>query len=162
MIVKKPVRTSHSYLQKLNGDIQTVFALLCPVRETDWVNGWNPELVLSESGLVEKSCVFVMPGQPEPSVWIVTGRDEVRFTVSFVKVTPRFVVTEIDIRLEECSGGTAAEVSYSHTALGPSGEAYVEDFSEEDYRAFMTEWEEELNHYLEHGTRRPAEGSRNP
>ena len=49
MRVEKPNRVSHSYTQHLNAPPSTVFELLCPVRETEWVNDWRPKLVLSDS-----------------------------------------------------------------------------------------------------------------
>ena len=36
-----------------------VFPLLCPVREHDWVEGWQAEVLHSESGVAELGCVFL-------------------------------------------------------------------------------------------------------
>ena len=37
---------------------------------------------------------------------------------------------------------------YSHTSLGPAGDALVASFTEEFYGGFMRDWEARLNHYL--------------
>lgn len=159
MEIVAPTRARHSYVQRLAAPPERVFPLLCPVREVEWVNGWCPRRVISESGVAEAGCVFLTP---EPggreSVWVVT-RHEPAARVSFLKVTPGVTVGEIDIRLSEAEGGTAAEVSYAYTALGPEGESAVAAFTADGYRAFMREWEAELNHFLRTGEKlAPARG----
>ena len=42
---------------------------------------------------------------------------------------------------------------YSHTSLGPAGDALVASFTEEFYGIFMRDWEARLNHYLRTGER---------
>jgi hypothetical protein len=44
--------------------------------------------------------------------------------------------------------GTDAEVTYTHTSLGPAGDEFVAAFDEAYYVEFMRDWEERLNHYL--------------
>lgn len=157
MEISAPVRVSRQYAQHINGTPQEVFPLMCPVREVDWVNGWLPRLVLSESGLVERDCIFVMPGEPNDSIWVVTDWRPDDFAVDFVKVTPGLTVGQIQIRLRALRDGhTRSDVTYAHTALSPAGEQFVAAFTDEHYDGFMKEWELELNHYLEHGTLRPA------
>jgi len=59
MNITKPNRATHTYRQKLDASPATVFPLYCPVRETEWADGWIPELVISSSGIAERDCVFV-------------------------------------------------------------------------------------------------------
>ena len=49
MQVTPPRRVRHSYLQRLVRPPREVFPLLCPVREAEWIPGWNPRLVASFS-----------------------------------------------------------------------------------------------------------------
>lgn len=48
-----------------------VFPLLCPVREREWLPGWQADIVHSTSGLVEEGCIFRSqaeePSAPSPS-----------------------------------------------------------------------------------------------
>jgi len=39
-------------------------------------------------------------------------------------------------------------VTYSHTSIGPHGDAFVAGFTEEFYERFMRDWESRMNHYL--------------
>ena len=38
------------------------FPLLCPVREREWLAGWNPTIVHTKSGVAEPGCGFVTIG----------------------------------------------------------------------------------------------------
>ncbi len=37
---------------------ETVFPLLCPVREYDWIESWHCRMVYSKSGFAEQDCIF--------------------------------------------------------------------------------------------------------
>ncbi|MFZ0449582.1 MAG: hypothetical protein WAL98_10080 [Desulfatiglandaceae bacterium] len=149
MKISRPVKVRHTYTQTLVAPPAAVFPLLCPVRETEWVKGWNPKLVVTESGYVEQDCVFVMPDRPDDSIWVVTKWDPDRYLVRFVKVTPGLTVGKIEIRLRPTEGGrTYADVTYGYTALSNAGEAFVEAFTRDQYVGLMREWETELNRFL--------------
>ena len=53
MKIQKPHRATRSYVQHLKSSPAEVFPLLCPVREADWIEGWLPLSVISETGLAE-------------------------------------------------------------------------------------------------------------
>jgi hypothetical protein len=134
---------------------EKVFPLLCPVREMEWVNNWNPRLVISASGLIEPHCVFVMPDEPNDSIWVVTQWNPDSFFVEFIKVTPEFTVGKINIQLRP--GGneqTRADITYCFTALSAKGSEFVNQFTESYYEAFMKEWESEMNHFLQTGQKK--------
>ena len=152
MELVQPVRVKRTYVQTLIAPPEIVFPLLCPVREVEWANGWNPRLVISASGYVEPGCVFVMPDQPQESTWVVTQWNPDTYFVEFIKVTPGFTVGKIKIQLRKRDPGqTLAEISYSFTAMSQPGAEFVEQFTAEQYEAFMKEWESELNHFLRTG-----------
>ncbi|KAB2878623.1 hypothetical protein F9K33_12575 [bacterium] len=148
MKIVKPSRVKRDYVQTLIGTPEAVFPLLCPVREAEWVNGWDPDLVISQSGLAELGCIFTIGPSDVKSIWIVTTYDPLNFKISFLKVTPAETVAVIDIELERSSGGTLAHISYQYTAISAKGVTFVENFTEEYYDSFMKEWENECNHYL--------------
>lgn len=141
--IEKPFRVKRAFTQHLKGSPQQVFPLLCPVRETEWVNGWDPELVISKSGVAEAGCIFTIAG----STWIVTVY-EPPCKISFIKFTPSETVADIEIQLERSANETLAHISYTYTAMSPKGIAFVENFTEEYFESFMKEWENECNHFL--------------
>jgi hypothetical protein len=141
--IAPPVRATRTFEQRLLASPERVFPLLCPVRETEWVEGWDPSLVISASGIAERDCVFVTP-DPE-AVWVVTEYEPPR-RIEFVKVTPGLTVARIAIALKTAGENeTRAGVTYMHTALSAEGERFVAGFTEEHYARFMKEWERALN-----------------
>ncbi len=147
-----PNRKSHSYTQSLNAAPNQVFPLLCPVRENEWARGWNPSLVLSNSGVAEADCIFLTPGTSEDTIWVVTRHESEQLRLEMLMVTPNRTVGKLEIALSEVGADkTAAEVTYTHTSLGPEGDEFLDTFTEDWYRQFMKDWEAELNHFLATG-----------
>lgn len=152
MKLSRPNRKSHSYTQSLNAAPEKVFPLLCPVREKDWVKGWDPLMVLSNSGAAEIDCVFVTPGTSEDTIWVITHHEPEEFRLEMLMITPHRTASKLEIGLSEAGPGkTAALVTYTHTSLGPEGDKYLGDFTEDWYQQFMEHWEAELNHFLTTG-----------
>ncbi|HEX7373682.1 MAG TPA: hypothetical protein VF277_01820 [Steroidobacteraceae bacterium] len=152
MKIVKPNRATRTYRQRLVGQPQDVFALLCPVREADWITGWNPPLVVSGSGVAERDCVFTTSGEPDDSIWYITRHEPQAGFVEMLKITPRVTACRLTIQLQPATEGCVAEITYSHTSLGPAGDEFVAAFTDDYFRGFMHEWESRLNHYLRHGT----------
>ena len=151
MEVRKPNRATRTFTQHLVAGPDRVFPLLCPVREADWIEGWDPILVLSDSGVAEAECVFTTPGKPGPAIWFVSGHERARGYVEMLKVVPGLTVCRLTIQLTATEPGCTATITYSHTSLGPEGDAFVAGFTEEHYVRFMQAWEARMNHYLKTG-----------
>ena len=79
MRIVPPNRVIRSYVQRLDGPSSAVFPLLCPVREAEWIVGWDPRLVVTASGVAERDCVFVTEASPHEAVWYVTRHDDVKW-----------------------------------------------------------------------------------
>lgn len=151
MQITKPVRVSRTYTQHLVSSPEAVFPLLCPVRETDWIQGWNPVLVVSETGVAEADCVFTTLASPDHAIWYVTRHEPQSGFVEMVKITPSVTACRLTIQLNPAPGGCTAQITYTHTSLGPDGDTFVETFTEAHYAKFMQDWEARLNHYLHTG-----------
>lgn len=147
-------RVSRTYTQKLVGPPEAVFPLLCPVREADWIQGWDPLLVVSASRLAERDCAFVTAALPSNATWYVTRHEPDAGFVEMIKLTPSVTACRLTIQLRAAAGGSEADVTYCHTSLGAEGDAFVAAFTEDYYHEFMRDWEGRLNHYLRHGTAR--------
>jgi hypothetical protein len=156
MRVQPPVRVSRSYTQRLAGSADEVFPLLCPVREVEWVPGWEPLGVWSASGVAERDCVFTTADGAGEATWVVLEHDPSRHAVEMVKTIPGHTVTRVRIELRDAAGrphACEAYVTYTWTALSEGGEAFVRSRTEEAWTTFMQGWEEALNAYLT--SRRP-------
>ncbi|MGH8196605.1 MAG: hypothetical protein ACRETI_00385 [Steroidobacteraceae bacterium] len=151
MNIRAPNRLTRTYKQHLNAPASRVFPLLCPVREKDWIDGWNPILVLTQSGVAEQDCVFVTDAKVHDSIWYITRHDPARGFVEMIKITPGVTACKLTIRVRPAKPGSEAEITYSHTSLGPEGDVFLASFTAEYFVQFMREWESRMNHYLKHG-----------
>jgi hypothetical protein len=154
MRVEKPNSVSRSYTQHLNAGSPAVFELLCPVRETEWVNDWRPKLVLTDSGFAEPGCVFVTPGIPEDAVWLMTEYDREAHRLEIIKVIPGVVIGRITVSLAaDGDDACTADITYAYTSISEHGDRALEEFTDDHFKGFMMTWEKELNHYLNEGTK---------
>lgn len=152
MKIIKPNRVTRRYTQRLLGQPAEVFPLLCPVREADWIEGWDPLLIVSSSGLAEPDCVFTTVAAPNDAIWYITRHDAATGFVEMLKITPELTACRLTIQLRPADHGSEADITYSHTSLGPEGDAFVASFTEDFYVNFMQDWEARINHYLSHGS----------
>lgn len=156
MLITPPQRAVRTYTQRLVAEPAAVFPLLCPVREADWLEGWDPLSVLSHSGVAEPDCVFITPAEPNDAIWYVTRHEPANAFVEMLKITPRLTACRLTIQLHPAGSGCDAHITYSHTSLGPDGDAFVQAFTETYYEQFMQDWESRMNHYLVHGQALPS------
>jgi hypothetical protein len=151
MKIIKPNRIIRSYTQHLVAKLSTVFPLLCPVREADWIDGWDPISVFTYSGAAELGCVFTTASNPSNDIWYITRHEPSNGFIEMLKVTPMITVCKLTIQLQPTDKGSDAIITYSYTSLGHEGDVFIESFTEEYYRKFMQTWESCINHYLVHG-----------
>ena len=154
-------RVSHDYIQTNDAPPEKVFPLLCPVREADWVPGWQYRLIYSESGFAEDGCVFTTPNDTGPeTVWMVTHYDPAAFQIAYAWVQPGMIATQLRISLSPAPGGkTSARIRYFYTGLSPAGNAEIDrHYTPEWFRKKMQGWEAAINHFLRNGSLIQAAG----
>ena len=146
-------RVTYEYTQTNNAPPETIFPLLCPVREADWVPGWQYRLIYSKSGVAEAGCVFTTPnGDGTESTWLVTEYDPARLRIAFTWVKPGQVAAQITISLHKNSeGNTTAVIRYTYTGLSATGDQEVENYDKKWFEHKMKGWEAAINHYLRTG-----------
>jgi hypothetical protein len=142
-----------NYKQINNAPPEKVFPLLCPVREKDWLDGWNYKMVYSKSGVAEDGCVFTTPHHSKnETVWIVTKYDPANFEIAFVRVTSDDSVVSISINLQAIEPhSTYAFIEYEYTSLSAEQTKYLENELEKAFQSSMRWWEKAINYYLENG-----------
>ncbi|HEY3366337.1 MAG TPA: hypothetical protein VGK74_14880 [Symbiobacteriaceae bacterium] len=86
-----PTSIKSSFVQRFQAPPSTVFPLLCPVREYEWIEPWQCEMLHSESGIAEKNCVFRTRG-PSDDVWVINNY-EPNTRIEFVRVNALRVMT---------------------------------------------------------------------
>ena len=149
----KAGRITRSYRQTINAPPDVVFPLLCPVRETEWLDGWEYEMIYSRSGLAEEGCVFSTPGDgEEDTVWVISKHDKEKYLVDFIRFTPGSRTCALKVAVTP-GGGTASHVniSYCYTGLTPEGNTWIDSFTQDKFLEAVKFWERSMNHYLETG-----------
>jgi hypothetical protein len=146
-------RITRNYQQKINASSSTVFSLLCPVREAEWLSGWDYELIYSVSGVAEEGCVFTSSQKGEKdTIWLITKRDEDKKEIEFVRITPESRVAKLNISVEDADDGTSlVNITYVFTALNESGNKFLESLTEDKFNENMKFWEYSMNHFIKTG-----------
>jgi len=148
MNIVAPHRGKQTATLDFNAAPDTIFALMCPVREAEWVPGWAPTLVVTASGLIEPDCLFVTPTEGPDAVWITARHDPKARVVTLYKVVPDLAVTRLDIAVTGETGASKATISYEHTVLGEAGRALVDAHTEESYGRTMADWKRLIDGWL--------------
>lgn len=130
---------------------ERIFPLLCPVREYDWIDTWQCELVHSRSGLVEQDCVFVtdFPGQGR-EVWHTTRHEPSRL-VEFVRAGAHWS-QRYTIGLEPVAARTRMTVRQVWVAVGAEGERLVRALPANQIQSHWDWLVRALEHYLATGS----------
>jgi hypothetical protein len=162
MRITPPNRVTRTYRQSLLAPPVKVFPLLCPVREAEWVNGWSPEQVISASGVAERDAVFLTPDPRGKAIWYITRHEPENWFVEMLRIVPGVTACRLSVQLLENGSECFADITYSHTSIGPAGDEFVAGFTAEYYESFMRTWEKELNHFLTTGRPLPDDPTGSP
>ncbi len=145
-------RISLSHTMSLPFQAETIWPLLCPVREYDWIEPWKCELVFSESGTNELGSVFrtEFPNEGDLETW-TTSRYEPPRRLEFVR-TNSWRTILLGLELSPTDEGTALRWSQQVTALNGPGQEYLKQ-KPESFGAQMEMLERMLLHFLKTGER---------
>lgn len=147
-----PFRKTFAYQQQHKASTKQVFPLLCPERERDWLEGWDYQMIYSESGLIEKDCIFQTNHNGQHSTWMVTKYDQTQKSIEFFKLSPGECVIKINIDLEDLKDGMCqSNIQYQYTAVNLKQADFIENHMEEFFNLNMQWWEKAINHYLKTG-----------
>jgi len=125
------------------------------VLEAEWLDGWQYDMIYSDSGLVEAGAVFSTPYEgEEDTVWIVTKHDPKNLEIVFARFTPnsRTCVLKIAVKPKD-DDSSYVDVSYTYTGITQAGNEFIDKFSEDAFLEAVTFWEKSMNYFLETGQR---------
>ena len=149
----KAKRVTRNCVQTIKAAPSEVHALICPVKEAEWLDGWDYDLIFSQSGFAEAGCVFISRNEGEKeTIWLITKRDDRNYETEFARITPESRVACLKVRIED--GGkhiSRMHIAYTFTALTEEGNQFIDNFTEENFVKDMQFWEATMNHYLETG-----------
>jgi hypothetical protein len=135
----------------LKADAKTVFALLCPVKEVDWIKGWEDicTLVYTDSGIAEEACVFEtnVPGEGQ-SLWICSRYDAAKTEITYIKHTIGNAVIKWDMTVRDTADGSAINMVYNMTSLSKEGNSLVRDYDERYLAILFEGLQKQINDYV--------------
>ncbi len=145
-------RVSHTHAMTIDANAETIFPLLCPVRESDWIDGWSSEVIYSESGVAELGCVFLTDlGGRGTETWIVT-RFEPGSAIDFSRTAGASRACLLEVRLTPTNDGqTALHWVYTHTGIDAAGRDWVDRYPAARFASDMEMMTKRLRHYLQTG-----------
>lgn len=143
-------RIIRDYVQSIPTSADSVFPLLCPEREREWLDGWDYRMCYSESGYAEEGAVFTTREDGRDTVWIITHRDPAAREIRFARVTPDIAATQLAVRVEPVDRiRSRVHIRYTHTSLSAEGDAFLASITAKVFNERMRFWEASMTHYLE-------------
>jgi hypothetical protein len=115
----------------IHADPHTVFPLLCPVREYEWIEPWQCRVRYSETGVAENNCIFEtdFAHNGGPETWIVSRYEKDR-CIEFVRFTADEKIIKLDIQLTGAqAGGTRLLWRKTFTGLSAQGNRIVTEIA---------------------------------
>jgi hypothetical protein len=146
-----------SFVQQFEAPPDKVFPLLCPVREYEWIEPWQCEMLRSESGIAEKNCVFRtrFPGESSDDIWVITNY-EPNTKIEFVRVNALRTMC-LSITLTDNGNGTTSAVNDQLlVGLNEEGNKSLDAMSD-SFLFEMRIGEAMLNNYLTTGKQLPLQ-----
>jgi hypothetical protein len=118
-------RSISSFTRAIAAPPETVFPLLCPTREYEWIEPWQCDLVYSDSGVAETDCVFITGPFQElgPETW-TCSRFEPPARIDYVRMSAHTVI-RLELKLERQGTGSRITATFVMTALDDIGDAFV-------------------------------------
>ena len=147
-------RVTREFTAQISAPSTKVFPLLCPVREYDWLDGWSCDMIYSESGVVERDCIFTTGFLSDgEQIWVTTRYDPENFVKEFLVINPDSRVTKFDVSLiDRGDDTTEGRWRITITALNERGNEFVDRYSEELHRHYMGMLVHSLDHYCRTGS----------
>lgn len=148
-----PLRKVFTYRQTINASSEIIFPLLCPERETEWLDDWTYSMIYSKSGVAELGAVFSTSDEgEEDTIWIVTRHDYEEKIVEFARFTHNNRISLLEIKIEQLDNTKSyVDIKYSYTGLTTAGNSFINEYSDEQFAHNMKHWENSMNYFIETG-----------
>jgi hypothetical protein len=145
-------RISNTATFTVDTTIEKAFPLFGPLREKDWAEGWNPE-ILYGAGEVEEHMMFRTKSsfKDESSfLWVITQFDPEKYFIEYTVSTPNRVWF-IGVQCAAKELKTNVSVTYTYTGLNAKGNELNRIALKKMFSDNLKDWEAAINFYLKHG-----------
>jgi hypothetical protein len=148
----KAERRIFSYTMQIEAEPETVFPLLCPTMEAEWIESWKCDMLYSESGYAELDGIFRTFNRETglEDTWVIS-RHERPGRIEFVRWNEIRAI-RYSIALKPAGPGrTESEWTQVVTALNERGNRYLRGLEVASFEKMCQTEEKMLNHYLKSG-----------
>jgi hypothetical protein len=105
----------------VSAEPEVVFPLLCPVREYEWLDGWECEMVYTQSGVADRGCIFKRCFGDVPETWHVNVYEPPQ-RIEYLVFAPDTLITRLTIELTGTGRGrTQLRWRRLFTSFSPAG-----------------------------------------
>jgi len=146
MITRPEAGLTLDFSHWVDGSPESLFPLLCPVREYEWIPDWTCELHHTRSGWVERGACFSTQRGDDRTLWVTTRHDPLHLLVEFAKFSAPHWVELMSLQLsaaaekvattaipkaqaapvdEGAAGGSRLDIRYHLVGLDTEGERRI-------------------------------------
>ena len=130
----------------------TVFPLLCPEREKDWIDDWSYEMIYSQSGLAELDCTFKTAFPDEGEAYWVMIRHNPPVEAEYIRFLPGLMIVKLNLALRpEGDAGCVIDFVHTVTSLSDRGNAAIASIFSAEHDRKISRLERALDHYVRTG-----------
>jgi hypothetical protein len=153
----KAERLSRTATITLDGPFEQVFPLFGPIREKEWAEGWDPQIVLLETDNIEKHMVFQthphLDDEQGMFTWTVSAYNPAEGFIEYtVFAETRLWWISIKCRQRSDKASCEAEIAYTYVGLNQNGNELNRLALAAMYKHDLKDWEHAINHYLDTGS----------
>jgi hypothetical protein len=131
---------------------EMVFPLLCPIRENEWIDGWDAKVLFSKTGVAEDNGVFhtrIAFGE----TWVTTRHEPKEYRVEYTIFAGGHAILRLDLALDDLGDGTSRlRTRRTYTTLDWLGRRTVGKMSREEIDRAQDRIARQMNHFLTTGT----------
>ena len=145
------------HVEKINATPEQIFPLLCPIQEYKWIDGWQCEMVYSDSGAIENNCIFkeektspILFDLSTPTYWMTSLYDPEKYRIQFVLLTGTMAVAKIDAEVQNL-GEKLSSIAWTFTITSLNDEAnkIIGAATEQKAKLILSVLGQSLKHYCE-------------
>lgn len=149
------IRIIKTHELKLCADARTVFPLLCPVKEIDWIDGWDEicRMIYTKSGIAEEGCIFETNNATEgKAIWICSKYDLDKTRIEYIKHIIDKLLIKLTMEVKDDSENKSSILmTYNVTGLTDEGNKSIKEHMEVGFPGLIQAIEEGINYYVSNG-----------
>ena len=144
---------------RINAPVDQVFPLACPYEEHKWIDGWDCDIIYSQSGKVEDGCIFteersvpmLHDAEGGATTWYAVLYEPDDFRLHFVLLTDISIIKYKSEMKAATDDATLIKLDLVLTARNQRGNTFIASDGRKKVSAMLMGLGHMLKHYCETG-----------